>query len=197
MKVLPIQQPTYTKTNNKTSFKGVNLDAAMKQVGVPSNLSQYRSALNKLYNAVGKESSLNVRMPNVYAGLKEGVKTSDDFVLFIFNGIMKEPYGTRAVIAQDSTGPILSLAKSGEGGFVEFNGSQTTMRFGLTDVIGDKRYSFFKTPEVYVDYHDTFGTPAGGIRKFQTALGDAEYYDRNGNREYFGGLKGLFSSIFG
>lgn len=197
MKVLPIQQYNYSKNNQRTSFKGAKLYAAMTQAGIPSNHSQFKSALGRLTRAAHEEAT-KIYAPAMFQGLRESCDSTIDFTIYMSKAIMNEKPGTAAVMAEDYTGPLVTIAKASDRQFVQFSSGGSVLRFGLTEPQEDKtRHLFFQSPDVYVDYHDEFGTPAGGMRKYQDAFSDAKYFDREGNREFGVGLRGLFQAIFG
>ena len=198
MKVLPIQQNNYSQNNQQTSFKGVRLRSAMTQLNLPNNQTEWKFALRNLMRAVSEEQGLKINAPALFKGLKDSSNSTIDFTLYIKDAIMGEKPGTAAVLAEDSTGPLVTLAKTTDKQFIEFNDANSVVRFGLTEPMEDeKRHLFFQKPEVYIDYHDEFGKPAGRMRKFQDAFSDAKYFDRNGNREFGVGIRSLFKTIFG
>ena len=198
MKILPVQQYSYSQNNQQTSFKGVKLYAAMAKTNLPNNQMELKFALSRLTRAVAEEQSLKINAPALFDGLKKACNSTIDYTLYLKDAIMDQKPGTAAVLAEDITGPLVTLAKTSDKQFVEFNCSGAVVRFGMTEPMEDKkRHLFFQNPEVYIDYHDEFGTPAGGIRKYQDAFSDPKYFDREGNREFGVGLKGLFQAIFG
>ena len=198
MKVLPVQQHSYSQNNKNTSFKGAKLAAAMSKVGIPNNQMEWKFALSRLTRAVNEEPALRVFNTKLFNELKSSCNSTIDFTLYMRDNAMSKTPGYVEMLARDNSGPLVTLVKNYDQQFMEFNNAGEVMRFGLTEPMEDnKRHLFFQKSGIYIDYHDEFGTPAGGMRKYQDAFSDAKYYDREGNREFAAGLKGLFQAICG
>lgn len=204
MNIVPIQSAINGHSNRidqkRQSFKGVKLDAAIKEASIPNNFAQFGEILTKFLNAVKNESSLVIVDKNLYNSLLKyrGYNAQDFAGFFYEHNIENKPVGTVIDIADDEDGSMILLAKDDVGQYIEFNGSgpNDIRRFGLTKPINGKRYDFYRAPGVYIDFHDS-PNGNGGPRLVSLAGSDDVYYKENGKRDFFGAARDFFAGLGG
>lgn len=169
------------------------LEVAMEEVKYPDTLEEWRQAWSKLLWTVKKEPNLRILDRTKFDKLMEltgGNAQAAGAFFYDFN-IEDKPDYTVIPIAVANDCIILSFKKNSDGQYIEFFDGQTAMRFGKTYIIDNKRYTFYRTNYVYIDYHNTTGTP----RRTKIGVDDEKWYNEDGTREYFHYSKKIVKAI--
>lgn len=169
----------------------------------PNDYMEFKMLLGSALRAIYSNPTLQVVNKPLFDELMEFKKDSSDFAAFFYkNGIEDEPfYVCKKVIAKDKDGDLLILNKCDEGQFIEVEVPlsfwEDDIRFGISYPVLDKRYYFYMTSNIYIDYHDPFFTK-GTMRKVKTVTAggwDTKFYDEDGNSNIITYLEGTWKDL--
>ena len=207
MKITPVQSCAISQKNvnsKNASFKSAAINTLVKEAKIPNNFADYRNVLIDFVRTMEKEPTLRVQNQEIYDSLtKKFIRNGAVYIIvfFVKNSIEQEPNSYRVAVASDADGDLLSLGKDEDGQFLEFNTNDGYRRFGLTYPSGNYRYSFYKAPDVYIDYHKN-ENDNGCVRQMRTkAFGgwSTVWCDENGYSSVLSNAKGMwedFKNIF-
>ena len=186
----------HSKPVQKT-FRGSVMAAAIKKAKYPNDVFEWQQKCYDLLQATMRESNCNISSKDVFEKLLNNAKQLDSLMEFINNSFKKYlSAGEGASLATEPKGCILLLAREDiihgkKSNFIQFTDGSDFAQFGIADIYdGNSKINFYHDNQVYIDYHNN-----GGIRKFVPIIGSAEYYKRDGSRDYFGGIKDLINSF--
>ena len=176
------------------AFRGAVLDAAMKELNAPNNITEWRNVWNRLAWAVKKESGLKILNKEFFDKLIEltGYNSAYAPALFRDFSLEGEPDGTTVPIAADKNGTILAEGKNSSGHYLEYYSSDGKSKIlGIGDFIDNQRLRFYVDEYNYIDYYNSTGNP----RAMKVGVGDVAYFNEDGTRDYLHGFKTLAKGL--